>query len=152
MGIDFETKNRYEKIFINFEKYLEEINNYNTDFLGNIKIHKGYLINNNEFEEMKNKIESIYKMRKNDEQNPNHNEEINKRIGMDKLWTLSLNDAINQINSGKKIKIINSELYETICNPIVPGKENHQIKYAIDQNNNLILNPNKEADKGDGHI
>ena len=140
MGDVLGTNNNYKSVFDDFETYLKKINDNNT--YGWNSTHKGYLVNHNDFEKMRNKVSAAYEMRKNSQQNPNQNEANNEKIQINQLKTLSLTEAKNLISAGNKIIIINTDVYESICIQIIPGKENHLIKYKID-NGFIVINPHQ---------
>ena len=127
--ISNEDLNKYKREFRNFDNFLQKVNSNQYQYPNGSNILQGYIINYEEYKELRDKILSE------NENNMSHVRDI-KQIFFEKSSYL-----INMISNGNKYIIINKDLLNAICSN--NRKEDIFFNYII-ENNYLILKLDKD--------
>ena len=125
--------NDYKRAFDDFDFHLKNINDNKVSQQEN---QKGYLVNNEEYQKLKNEINNLYNKQQKPQNIPNivYSNQLNndfKNIVSKKLKTENLNEVKTQISNGSSFIIINKELHKLICDQNEPEKDYHKIEYKI---------------------
>ena len=122
----------YQKAFINFENYLKQLyeNPMNVE-----KKNKGFFVNLNGYENIKNKVFPSQNGQPILEQNGKVMEQ--NYIKFDPLKTESLNEVIENIKINHSYIIINETLFKYLCDPT--QTPNNKIKYRITSEKKLAI-------------
>ena len=142
------TKPDLNKYYDTFEEFITYINDIHKQPIVN-KTLEGYLVNYNDYIELKELVYKYYKEKQqklkfgNNMYDDHETRWINE-IKSKKLKTESLEDVIKQISNEKKFIIINNDTYEIICKKPESQKENHKIYYILEDKDHLIISLSKE--------